>query len=76
MFDGVNSILRVDGSTEPKQTREDIDSDDGDIDDGDRACNSSKYVGRSAFDGLTIGSDHQFDLSLCYGDIEGETGQG
>jgi hypothetical protein len=76
VFDGVNSILRVDGSTEPKQTREDIDSDDGDIDDGDRACNSSKYVGHSAFDGLTIGSDHQFDLSLCYGDIEGETGQG
>eukprot|EP00985_Skeletonema_marinoi_P026203 scaffold20114_cov178-Skeletonema_marinoi.AAC.2 len=75
VFDGQNSIIRVDGSNEPSQTREDFDDED-DIDDADKACNASKYVGSGSLDGLTIGSDHQFDMSLCYGEIEGESGQG
>ncbi len=75
VFDGVDSIIRVDGSNEPTQTREEIDDED-DIDDADKACNASKYVGSGSLDGLTIGSDHQFDMSLCYGEIEGESGQG
>ena len=75
VFDGENSIIRVDGSNEPTQTREDFDDED-DIDDADKVCNTSKYVGSGSLDGLTIGSDHQFDMSLCYGEIEGESGQG
>lgn len=75
VFDGQNSIIRVDGCKEPAQTREDFDDED-DIDDADKACNASKYVGSGYLDGLTIGSDHQFDMSLCYGEIEGESGQG
>lgn len=38
--------------------------------------NASKFVGSGILDGLSIGSDHQFDMSLCYGEIEGECGQG
>ena len=74
VFDGQNSLIRVDGSDEPTQKREDTDEDD--IDDADKLCNASKYVGKGCLDGLTIGSDHQFDLSLCYGEIEGESGGG
>jgi hypothetical protein len=57
--DGANSTIRVDGAEE----------------------NMSHYsVGvwgqfeRVALDGLTIGSDHEFDMSLCFG--EGAPGEG
>jgi hypothetical protein len=73
VFDGENSIIRVDGTTEPTPTRE---NSDDDIDDADKACNASKYVGSGILDGLTIGADHKFDMSLCYGEIEGDSGQG
>ena len=33
-------------------------------------------VGSGILDGLTIGSDHHFDMSLCYGEMDGECGQG
>ena len=78
IFDGGKSILRVDGHEEPKRTREDYDlvDSDEDEDDSDNPTNASKFVGSGVLDGLSIGSDHQFDMSLCYGEIEGEAGQG
>jgi hypothetical protein len=49
---------------------------DEDGDDADKLANASRFVGSGVLDGLSIGSDHQFDMSLCYGEIEGECGQG
>ena len=66
VFDGQSSIIRVDGEQEPQQTSQQ-DSDDQD---------SGKMVGSGILDGLTIGSDHHFDMSLCYGEMDGECGQG
>ena len=78
MFDGYNSLIRVDGCVEPKRTREhyglaSCDKEDGDA---DSSASSSRYVGCGTLDGLTIGSDHQFDMSLCRGEIEGQCGEG
>lgn len=56
IFNGKNSVIRVDGVPEPVDTSH-IDHDDF-----------------PALDGLTIGSDHIFDMSLCFG--EGSDGEG
>lgn len=79
IFDGVNSLIHVDGCIEPKRTREhyglSIDEDD-DNDDADNISRAGRFVGSGFLDGLSIGSDHLFDMSLCYGEIEGVCGQG
>jgi len=56
IFNGKNSLIRVDGVSEPVDTSH-IDHDDFPV-----------------LDGLTIGSDHIFDMSLCFG--EGSDGEG
>mmetsp|Transcript_45730 Transcript_45730/g.97230 ORF Transcript_45730/g.97230 Transcript_45730/m.97230 type:complete len:742 (-) Transcript_45730:14-2239(-) len=78
IFDGKDSVIRVDGCNEPKRTREHcgMAASDEEDDSADNPVNSGKFVGSGALDGLSIGSDHQFDMSLCYGEIEGECGQG
>ncbi len=79
IFDGVNSLIRVDGCIEPKRTREHygfIIDDDDDNDDADNLSRAGRFVGSGFLDGLSIGSDHLFDMSLCYGEIEGVCGQG
>jgi len=78
VFDGKDSVIRVDGYEEPKRTREHygLAASDEEDDDVDNPMNAGKCVGSGFLDGLTIGSDHQFDMSLCYGEIEGECGQG
>ena len=82
IFDGKDSIIRVDGCTEPKRTREDyglvqMDDDEEDSDDADSPANAGRFVGSGILDGLSIGSDHQFDMSLCYGETDdGDSGQG
>jgi len=78
VFDGKESSIRVDGCEEPKRTREHygLATSDEEDDDADNPINASRFVGSGVLDGLSIGSDHQFDMSLCYGEIEGECGQG
>ena len=75
VFDGLSSFIRVDGEEEPQQKVQSNDSEIG-IDDPDSPSNSGRYVGSGTLDGLTLGSDHLFDMSLCYGEIDGECGQG
>mmetsp|Transcript_20837 Transcript_20837/g.25552 ORF Transcript_20837/g.25552 Transcript_20837/m.25552 type:complete len:812 (-) Transcript_20837:887-3322(-) len=68
VFDGENSIVRVDGRIESDEKT------------GDSTCNKDSNIGKETcgkgtLDGLTIGSDHKFDMSLCFGsggDNEGE----
>lgn len=56
IFDGKDSIIRVDGFSEsPSESNQ-------------QSC------GNGSLDGLTIGSDHRFHLSLCFGD--GSEGEG
>jgi len=78
VFDGKDSVVRVDGVKEPKRTREHygLTESEEEDDDVDNPANASRFVGSGVLDGLSIGSDHQFDMSLCYGEIEGECGQG
>jgi len=78
VFDGKDSVIRVDGCKEPQRTREHygLASSDDDEDDADNPLNAGRFVGSGVLNGLSIGSDHQFDMSLCYGEIEGECGQG
>jgi hypothetical protein len=83
VFDGANSLIRVDGCNEPKRTREhyglsmsDIEEGEEDDDDADNISRTGRFVGSGFLDGLSIGSDHLFDMSLCYGEIEGVCGQG
>mmetsp|Transcript_21568 Transcript_21568/g.46912 ORF Transcript_21568/g.46912 Transcript_21568/m.46912 type:complete len:743 (+) Transcript_21568:139-2367(+) len=76
VFDGKDSLIRVDGCTEPKRTREHYGLASSDDEEEDSPANAGKFVGSGILDGLSIGSDHQFDMSLCYGEIEGECGQG
>ncbi|KAL3913479.1 MAG: hypothetical protein SGILL_006472, partial [Bacillariaceae sp.] len=57
VFDGENSVIRVDGVEEPVLS-------DTPIPPSFKAC----------LDGLTIGSDHTFDMSLCFG--QGSDGEG
>ena len=84
VFDGKDSLIRLDGCGEQQCTRKHyglVTSDEEDnIDDdydADNVANASRFVGSGTLDGLTIGSDHQFDMSLCCGgDVDGECGQG
>ncbi|GFH51280.1 hypothetical protein CTEN210_07756 [Chaetoceros tenuissimus] len=55
VFNGKNSIIRVDGVAEPLNQLNHAHND-------------------PVLDGLTIGSDHVFDMSLCFG--EGSDGEG
>jgi len=57
-FDGKRSVIRIDGVDEPLR-EEGKGADTNDI---------------PILDGLTIGSDHLFDMSLCFG--EGSEGEG
>jgi len=59
IFDGSMSTLRVDGVDEPINVSEE---------------SKSKGNQTPSLDGLTIGSDHAFDMSLCFG--EGSDGEG
>jgi hypothetical protein len=59
IFDGENSEIRIDGVAEP-------------ITRGSAARLPSSF--RAQLDGLTIGSDHTFDTSLCFG--QGSDGEG
>jgi hypothetical protein len=58
VFGGHNSMIRIDGMTEPLPSNKPGD---------ERAI---------ALDGLTIGSDHCFDMTLCYGEGCDEEGEG
>jgi hypothetical protein len=63
VFDGEQSLIRIDGVSEPMQT-EHL---DGDV-------NTPRN--RAMLDGLTIGSDHCFGMSLCCGNGSGGEGEG
>mmetsp|Transcript_31879 Transcript_31879/g.66144 ORF Transcript_31879/g.66144 Transcript_31879/m.66144 type:complete len:1040 (-) Transcript_31879:1933-5052(-) len=77
VFDGENSMIRVDGREEPQRTSRYYGSDTRfDDDDEDHPDKAGTLVGSGILDGLSIGSDHQFDMSLCYGDVEGQGGEG
>ena len=78
VFDGKDSKIRIDGCNQPKRTREHygLATSEEEEDGVDNPANSSRFVGCGILDGLSIGSDHLFDMSLCYGEIEGECGQG
>lgn len=58
VFGGHNSMIRIDGMTEPLPSNKAGD---------ERAI---------ALDGLTIGSDHCFDMTLCFGEGCDEEGEG
>jgi len=74
VFDGDRSVVRVDGAEEPRTTRETAGLPDGSG--PDSLEEAGTRVGDVPLDGLTIGSDHLFNESLCYGMIEGECGEG
>lgn len=75
VFDGKNSLIRIDGEEEPQQTSEHFGL-EREHTDADNPDNAGRLVGSGILDGLSIGSDHHFDMSLCYGEIDGECGQG
>lgn len=58
IFDGRNSSIRIDGVDEPMQF----------------PIHAFPFDDIPILDGLTIGSDHLFDMSLCFG--EGSDGEG
>jgi hypothetical protein len=84
VFNGKESLIRIDGCDEQQCTRDYyglVTSDEEDNTDdeyeADNIANASRFVGSGTLDGLTIGSDHQFDMSLCCGgDVDGDCGQG
>ncbi len=59
VFDGVNSTIRIDGVEEPVESL---------------PVSLSSQDNLPTLDGITIGSDHSFDMSLCFG--EGSEGEG
>ena len=65
VFDGDHSMIRIDGVSESMQT-ERPDSEN------DAATETTKAM----LDGLTIGSDHCFGMSLCCGNGSGGEGEG
>ena len=67
VFDGERSSVRVDGAEEPRTTRETAGLDPGTGPDGPGAAGTR--VGDVPLDGLSIGSDHLFNESLCYGEL-------
>jgi hypothetical protein len=67
VFDGDNSMIRIDGVSESIQTeRPDCEND---------AVNQNTNT-KAMLDGLTIGSDHCFGMSLCCGNGSGGEGEG
>lgn len=64
VVDGMNSHVRVDGVSEPMTHKAEY-SQEGTINHG-----------RAMLDGLTVGSDHCFGMSLCCGDGSGGEGEG
>jgi hypothetical protein len=60
VFDGDSSVIRIDGVAEPMHS--DIPAN----------CSTAKAF----LDGLTIGSDHSFGMSLCCGNGSGGEGEG
>ena len=79
IFDHNRSVVRVDGQIESsKCNMTDIDESDSygtysESGENEESRIKSTYCGESALDGLTIGSDHRFDMSLCDGGgYEGE----
>jgi len=77
VFDGERSTIRVDGAEEPQRTSKDygMTSDNDDDEASEESLpNPGSRVGSGFLDGLTIGSDHHFDMSLCYGEVDGEEG--
>lgn len=58
VIDGSESTIRIDGAQESMT----------------HFCRDDAEGGRVLLDGLTIGSDHSFDMSLCFG--EGSPGEG
>lgn len=67
IFDGDNSCIRVDGNTEPMEATLIGDCVD---------TSETTTGGMTLLDGLTIGSDHCFGMSLCCGDGSGGEGEG
>lgn len=68
VFDGENSLIRIDGVSEPVKA-----------DTPDSLEKKVKVSGRNTsatLDGLTIGSDHCFGMSLCCGNGSGGEGEG
>jgi hypothetical protein len=63
VFDGENSLIRIDGVSEPMKTE---------IPDMEPGTLKTK----ATLDGLTIGSDHCFGMSLCCGNGSGGEGEG
>ena len=75
VFDGEDSIIRVDGLME--QEYENNES-NGRKSKKMSSMKSQKNtaIKRALLDGLTIGSDHCFDMSLCYGGGDDGEGEG
>jgi hypothetical protein len=69
VFDGDTSTIRIDGVEEPMQ------SDVNPIVDN-RPSDRSRTRSEARLDGLTIGSDHCFGMSLCCGNGSGGEGEG
>ena len=67
VFDEHNSVIRIDGIEEPQITKHD-----------ETVWTRKKVTPkRGAFlDGLTIGSDHNFNMSLCFGEGSDDEGEG
>ena len=81
VFDGKQSILRVDGvqevltSSKPKKHKVKINTSNSK--NGADTSNRRQPPGpRPMLDGLTIGSDHCFDMTLCFGQGSGGEGEG
>jgi hypothetical protein len=60
VFDKQDSVIRIDGAPEPLE----------------KGCCGDTEPPAATLDGLTIGSDHCFDMSLCLGDGNGDEGEG
>ena len=67
VFDGEDSRIRVDGAEEPRTTRGTAGLPGGSGPDSEEEAGTR--VGDVPLDGLSIGSDHLFNESLCYGEF-------
>mmetsp|Transcript_36319 Transcript_36319/g.53085 ORF Transcript_36319/g.53085 Transcript_36319/m.53085 type:complete len:462 (+) Transcript_36319:3-1388(+) len=88
VFDGEESMIRVDGMQEPLQNGwlqekgDDMDEKEGNLNTMSHSSHSfptsaaSSQRGLATLDGLTIGSDHIFDMTLCCGDAADGEGDG
>ena len=67
VFDDYNSLIRIDGIEEPRITKHD---------ETDRSREKVTPQRGAFLDGLTIGSDHSFNMSLCFGEGSDDEGEG